>query len=231
MRASTKLLTGFILLAAFQLLTNKSDAQHYANLSPDGSNNTTNTTSKKVKKSIVSFGFFSPLNQHISIGYDQLIGTDLILSTELGLIGPGFATSAAPPSGGFVEVGTKLFFSPTWSTDGMRRVNAMQGGYFKPQVVVSVFSDQSSSYLYANRTYTGVGLILNIGHQWILSNSFALDMYFGIGYNLSYLNNSGGLNNSFSTNEPSSGNYYSYTTLGSTSPIAFSAGVNLGVPF
>ena len=228
-----KLLVGYSIIGLCALLPAKGFSQHYADLTP---NDGKNISVKKVKKSIVSFGFFSPLNQHISFGYDQIIGTDLILSSQIGIIGPGITQNSNSTKGGFLEIGPKLFFSPTWTMDGMRRMNAMQGGYFKPEIVVSAFSQSNTYYYYPqppaanSTTYTGIALILNIGHQWIFANSFALDMYFGIGYNVSAYNSSGTRSNGFNT-EDNGGDYYSYETLGTASPLAFSAGVNLGVPF
>ena len=232
MKTYTKLLTGCATLGLFLFSAQKGSSQHYANLGTEN-----NATQQKIKKTIISFGFFSPLNHHISIGYDQLLGTDIILTGQLGLIGPGLTTETTPSTGAFLEIGTKLFFSPTWVMDGMRRMNAMQGGYFKPQFVVSAFSQNLYYSPYSGgpattpRGYTGLALILNLGHQWIFSNSFSLDMYLGIGYNLSSLG-SGNLNypyNSFS--EPQGGNYYSYISDGLDMPLVFTGGVNLGVPF
>lgn len=228
-----KSIIGYCIIGLCMLLPGKGFSQHYANLDP----NNKNTTAKKVKKSIVSFGFFSPLNQHISFGYDQLLGTDIVLSSQIGIIGPGVTQTSTPSKGGFLEIGPKLFFSPTWVMDGMRRMNAMQGGYFKPEIVVSAFSQSYTSYFYypptpstSSTTYTGVAVILNLGHQWVFANSFALDMYFGIGYNISAYSSSGSKGN-FLNNEANGGNYYSYETGGSGFPLAFAAGLNLGVPF
>src|SRR5271154_1591536 len=42
------------------------------------------------KTNIISFGFFSPVNQHISFGYDREMGDGMILAFQAGIIGPGF---------------------------------------------------------------------------------------------------------------------------------------------
>lgn len=191
---------------------------------------------KQVKKAIVSFGFFSPLNRHISFGFDQLVGSNMVFTGQLGIIGPGVTNSYSDnnPRGAFIEGGMKLFFSPDYIIVGMHRYNAMQGGYFKPQVVVSVFSENRYSYLYnpntnnsynttTAQTYTGVALMLNFGKQWIIGNIFALDMYVGVGYNLT------SNNNNTVNSEPEGDDYFSYLITGSDFPLAFSAGLNLGI--
>ncbi|HSY75984.1 MAG TPA: hypothetical protein VK890_03960 [Bacteroidia bacterium] len=192
----------------------------------------------KIKRRIISFGFFSPVNQHISFGYDQLLGTDIVFTSQVGIIGPGINPSASAsypgsyvskPLGGFVEVGAKLFFAPDFVTDGLLRYNSMQGLYFKPQVAISVFNLTQTSYGYNYGYYTppqttvtnysGLALILNLGKQWILAHAISLDIYGGIGYSLNTADN----------NFDRITNYYSYE--GSAGSIVFTGGVNIGVPF
>ncbi|MGP8216212.1 MAG: hypothetical protein ACLQQ4_11645 [Bacteroidia bacterium] len=214
-----------------------------ATINPGSSKTTTNipspgptdygrdATTQKIKKRIISFGFFSPLNQHISFGYDQLLGTDAVLTTQLGIIGPGINNDPEiKPSGVFVEAGVKLFFAPDFVSVGTLRYNTMQGMYFKPQIVVSVFSVTQTGYsnYYQNQAntttttnYTGAALILNLGKQWILAHSVSLDIYGGIGYDINNSNNNINL-------DVNNGNYYSFEGVSS---IVFAGGVNIGVPF
>jgi len=194
-------------------------------------------STQKIKKRIISFGFFSPLNRHISFGYDQLIGDDLVFTSQVGIIGPGITNTSTyaydqQPGGAFVEAGVKLFFSPDFVTDGMHRYNTMQGGYFKPQIIVSSFdlTNYSTNYGYypyynhqTNSTrvnYTGAAFMLNFGKQWMFAGSVTLDMYVGVGYSINAQSKTDYI-----------ANYYSYLSTGSTLPLAFSAGINLGVPF
>lgn len=186
---------------------------------------------QKVKKHILSFGFFSAANRHLSLGYDKLFGTDMVFTCQLGIIGPGVNTNdvinAENPTGAFAEAGVKFFFSPDYVTQGTTRYNSMQGTYFKPEVVVSGYQifvpNYSSAYTIPGENveqFTGTAIILNIGKQWIMANEISLDVYAGIGYALNIANR----------NE-SSTNYYSYIAIGGTSGLALSAGLNLGVPF
>ncbi len=232
MKITTKFFISSSIVGLLIGATQRGFAQHYANLTPESNNNPI-----KVKKAIVSFGFFSPLNHHISFGFDKLVGTNLILSTQAGIIGPGITQNSNSSGGGFIEAGPKLFFSPDWLMDGMHRYNAMQGGYFKPEIAISVFSQADQTYSYTNynytsqtnnQTYTGLALILNFGKQWIFANSFALDMYVGVGYSLSSLTSGSNVPNNASETPT---NYFCYLTSGSGFPLAFSAGINLGVPF
>jgi hypothetical protein len=189
-------------------------------------------STQKIKKRVISFGFFSPLNSHISFGYDQLLGDDLVFTSQIGIIGPGITNNnisaySPQPGGAFVEAGVKLFFSPDFVTDGTHRYNKMQGGYFKPQIIVSSFDltnyNNYSYNLTPNGTrvnYTGAAFMLNFGKQWMFAGSVTLDMYVGVGYSINAQSNSDYISN-----------YYSYLSTGSTLPLAFSAGLNIGVPF
>ena len=164
------------------------------------------------------------MNQHISFGYDQLLGTDVVLSAQIGIIGPSVTSNSYgngnpyTTSGMFIEVGPKLFFSPDFVSVGTLRYNSMQGGYFKPEVIFSAFSTNQYSMGGTNQ-YSGLAVMLNFGKQWILAHSVSLDMYVGIGYGINANGNG--------TNEIIY-NYYSYEVVG---PLAFSAGLNLGLPF
>ncbi|HXP52503.1 MAG TPA: hypothetical protein VN922_21300, partial [Bacteroidia bacterium] len=104
--------------------------------------------------------------------------------------------------------------------------NSMQGAYFKPQIVFSTFGlTQYNSGFYGNPSttnttdHTGVAIMLNMGKQWILAHVISLDMYAGIGYGLSSNN----------SNYDYVSNYYSYEIT--TTGIAFTAGLNIGVVF
>jgi hypothetical protein len=194
------------------------------------------------RKNIISFGFFSPVNGHLSFGYDRLIGQEIVFTGQAGYIGWGYGI---PPDetlqGGFLEAGIKLYFHPDYIIEGMRRYNSMQGMYFKPELIGSAFQETDKnnyfwmgggppppppSYTYK---YGGLAVILNIGEQWIFGRYFSLDVYAGMGYLLAPVAATN------STNEPTTGNYYGFEfvpTGGPASiPLVFTGGANLGVPF
>jgi hypothetical protein len=235
---STSYFSGYCMMIATVLFSATYGYSQYvpANTPPKTDNPATSQSPLNkpliIKKQIICFGFFSPLNHHISIGYDRLVGEDFVLSTQVGIIGPGVNFSSDQTTGGFIGLGPKLFFSPDFVIDGMRRYNAMQGGYFKPELIVSVFNTTYTSYSYSyynynqtsttnTNTFAGLGLMLNFGKQWIIAHCVSLDMYAGIGYGIS------STNNKYDT--PT--NFYDYVTFGSSFPLAFAGGINIGVPF
>src|SRR6185312_7416868 len=224
-----------VALAIFCLASLSLSAQDYAKPTPpantsDGPHDySKDPYNERPKVRIISFGFFSPLVNHLSFGYDQILGTDLILSTQIGIIGVGVGNqnttySSTSEAGAFVEAGVKLFFSPEFVTDSKYiRYNKMQGGYFKPLLVFSSFNEQQTSVtppwnggpqrVTNSATHTGSALLICFGKQWILANVLSLDMYAGMGYGL------------FS-DQNSTGTYYSYLQSDTRVPLAFTAGLN-----
>ncbi len=197
----------------------------------------------KVRKRDVTFGFFSPINQHLSFGYEQPVTSDIILSGHIGIIGLGlnvagsYPTSfTSNPTGAYVSCGAKMFFNPDYWINGMYRYNKMQGLYFMPEIVAGYFNYYSLNYFpninYPNPYYyqapttvrngvTHYALLLNLGKQWVLANVVILNIYAGIGY--------GGFKLSGPYQqylEPDLSNFYDYLSTGS---IAVAAGVDIGV--
>lgn len=195
-----------------------------------------------IKQNMLSFGFFSPLNQHISFEYDRLMTDNMMLSVGAGIISPSltqgnnnntdpYAETTTLQGGGYGEVGVKLFLNPDYNWVGKRGYCVMQGMYIKPQLIVSMFSNSNtvyeSPYIYPpapttiQNSYTGFAMFINLGGQWIIARTIVIDIYGGIGCN--YTNGN--------PTAPAINNYYSYLTFSSNFPLAVAGGVNIGIPF
>lgn len=189
-----------------------------------------NVSPADIKKRIISFEFFSPINHHIAFGYEQVIKNQISLTGEISIIGPGLTTDERASKGFFLKAGPKFYFSPDWMMDGMYRFNDMQGAYFQPQIVITYFNsvDSYDSWFYqspAVKTNTlGYALLLNFGKQWVLAHAISLDLHFGVGY--------GGNSYSGNTDFFSFNTYQQYSHIGGTNaePFAMSAGITIGVP-
>jgi hypothetical protein len=116
--------------------------------------------------------------------------------------------------------------------------NDMRGVYFKPQVMVNYFSYSDSVYYYDYLTgisYPGniegtdfsLNLLAAVGSQWIMRDLVVFDLWFGLGYGGSWINET--------TNVPA-GNYYdtgsnnfkySHVHFGD-SPLIFDGGLSIG---
>ena len=189
-----------------------------------------NTSPGNIKKRIISFEFFSPLNHNMAFGYEQVIKNQISLAGEIAIIGPGLTSDERASKGFFLKAGPKIYFSPDWMMDGMYRFNDMQGAYLQPQIVLTYFNsvdtyDSGLSPSYEAKTNTfAYALLLNLGKQWVLAHVISLDLHFGIGYGG---NSYSGDNDVFSFNT-----YKHYSHMGGTNtePFAMSAGITIGVP-
>lgn len=191
---------------------------------------------------MISYGFFSPLNQHISLEFDRLVTDNMMIAIQGGIITPGLTQSNENANslsngnnlqgGGYVEAGIKLFFNPDYNWDGKRGYCVMQGMYIKPQLILSMFTNTATNiydsyYIYpppsvtTQYSYTGFAMFINLGGQWIIARTIVIDIYGGVGCN--YTNGN--------PTAPAINNYYSYLTFSSDFPLAVQGGINIGVPF
>ena len=190
------------------------------------------------KTRIIKTDFFAPITGNLSFGYEQVLKNSITLDGEIGIIGVGFIDDNLHPAGIFLKMGPKLYFSPDYTFDGMHRFNDLQGAYFKPEIIYSGFAfdydhlNQSGSAITNDRgTNHSFALMLNFGKQWILAKVVSLEMYAGIGYGGSIVNAPGAYGyGSYSLNENDMIPYkYSHLQTGSQVPLAFDAGLNIGI--
>lgn len=193
-----------------------------------------------IKENMISYGFFSPLNEHISVEYDRLVNDNIMVTGQVGIITSGMNqpngtssnTNNTSVSGGYGEIGAKLFLQQEYASYGRRGYYVLQGLYFKPQLTITAFTNtttnNSSYYVYPPTTtttqnaYTGVSLLISVGGQWVIAKCIVMDAYGGFGCCFTGVSNS---------NEPVIYNYYSYLSGGPSFPIAIAGGINIGVPF
>lgn len=189
------------------------------------------------KKRVVSFSFFAPMNHHVSFNYEQVLAPQASVTGSIGIIGPGLTDNYRQSTGMILKVGTRLYTSPDWMTDGMHRYNNLQGNYFEPQFIFSEFNsrDTYSIYDYLNGTSTSFeqilhtnawALMLNFGHQKVFANVVTLDTYCGIGYGGHAVNQVSGIT---SYDYSTEGNHYSHVGGLNEFPIAFNCGLNIGI--
>ncbi|HXB12812.1 MAG TPA: hypothetical protein VNZ45_12550 [Bacteroidia bacterium] len=206
--------------------------------------------SKNGTKRDITFGFFSPINQHISFTYEQPLNYQMVLSARLGIIGPGFNignggysynySNAPKPLGAYVGCGVKLFIHPDFIMEGMRRYNSMQGVYLMPEFIIGNFNytttySYSTGYpYYQNITgtntenITNYALILNLGRQWVFAEHFIMGLHAGIGYGGYSVKGGTPQQYPYNYNDYNGANFYDYLASGI---IVWSAGIDIGVIF
>jgi hypothetical protein len=189
------------------------------------------------KSRIIKTDFFAPITGNLSFSYEQALMNSLTIEGTLGIIGVGIIPDNLHPAGIFIKVGTRFYFSPDYTFDGLRRTNDFQGAYFKPEFIYSGFGFDYDIYNQTTGAFgTGRGsnnsfaLMLNFGKQWVLAKTIAIDLYAGIGYGGSIVNAPDYYNyGSTSYNEeylvPQK---YSHLQPDNQIPLAFEAGFNIG---
>ena len=92
-----------------------------------------------MKNRLIKFDFFSPVTGNLTFGYEQVLTNNITLEGNLGIIGIGFIDDSYNPAGLFLKGGPRLYVSPDYFFDGMKRYNDFQGAYFKPEFIYSGF--------------------------------------------------------------------------------------------
>lgn len=191
-----------------------------------------------IKQNMISYGFFSPLNDHISVEYDRIVSDNIMITCQAGIITSGMnqpteATGNTTVSGGYGEIGAKLFLQQDYASYGRRGYYVPEGLYFKPQLTITAFTNTTTTTNYSyyaypapsttnQNAYTGVALSINLGGQWVIAKCIVIDAYCGLGCCFTGVS---------SSNEPVIDNYYSYLSAGPSFPVAVEGGINIGVPF
>jgi hypothetical protein len=136
-------------------------------------------------KNALKFGMFSPLLGNINFIYERSIRPGRSMEFSLGIIGIGKKYDY-DDKGVFVKAGYKFINTPDYYLKGMRYSHLLKGFYVKPEVVISVFGRSNAYNTYDgnidSKTIFGAAAVLNIGKQWVFSDVFLLDFFFGAGF-------------------------------------------------
>lgn len=191
-----------------------------------------------IKNKIIKVDFFSPMTGNLTLGYEQPLVNSVTFSGELGIIGASVVDINNRATGVFVRSGVKLYYSPDYLMDGMKRYNDFQGGYFNPVIIYSGFGFDYNSYNQTTSTYDirrgvnhSIALMLHFGRQWVLAKTISIDIYSGIGYGWSHVNmpeyyNGYGILADANLLVP---NKFSHLQFSNDVPLAIDAGLNIGI--
>jgi hypothetical protein len=131
------------------------------------------------KKNAIKINFLSPLSGVTTFSYERALKPGQSFELSAGIIGLGFENPDDALGIG-LKAGYKFMRSPDFYLEGMRYAHILKGGYVRPEFVFASYDLQNK-----NRQVTKVGLLLNIGKQWVFSDVFLVDLYFGVGYGYS----------------------------------------------
>jgi hypothetical protein len=199
-------------------------------------------------KSAIKFNFLAPLGGYTQLSYERNIKPGRSYEISLGIIGLGlrqkredvdynynpneFSTSTRREfyrgaAGAFIGAGYKFIKLPNFVRSGDKYSHILQGFYAKPEILLGIYSQNQyntsrSGQNTEERESVVLGaFVINLGKQWVLGESFLLDLYGGMGYALDSQDNSNFFNNY-------GGNHFGLQVAGETG-VGFTGGFKIGL--
>ena len=182
------------------------------------------SSNRSYKKAITTRPF-SVLSGHLSIGYQQALNPSRALIVELGLIGPNIRDSQNS-NGAYGRVGFRLKRTPEIVMEGMEWSYSLSGLYIQPELTYSNFSSNGGSLGVAGR-FSSSAFLLTLGKQMVVGDIVTFDLSGSLGYQIfndSSPSSNTGLNEYFGRSR-----YYSHTTFGEESVIAWKLSLTMGI--
>lgn len=190
----------------------------------------------------ISLDVIAPALNHITIGYEHLLGLRSSLVVKAGYIGLWKKErngETLDKQGWMVKIGPKFIMPPaTKRYPSARDKHPLTGWYLKPELMFSYWTDNLVSYGFydpSTRTtnkifYSSAVLNLVIGRQVLLGERFIFDLYGGLGYGTSWRNGiaSGYDSGGYSSREEYS---FSHAFFSSGNPLCASGGMLFGYAF
>lgn len=203
-------------------------------------------------KNNIKFSFTGLLFKHLDFYYERSLSPTTSFEGGIGLIGIGFdpddnnyygEEAKRNPAGVAVHVGYKLKRSPDFYLEKMRYAHLLAGGYIKPEIIFTAYSEDYNVEAYDHttgqysvtsdrRSAVSGAFMLNLGKQWIFNDQFSLDTYVGIGYGFTNSDNHPDNINYNSWDYPLTEGVVQYGYLITPAiPLAFTGGISLGYVF
>ncbi|HEV8507852.1 MAG TPA: hypothetical protein VGQ53_20745, partial [Chitinophagaceae bacterium] len=153
-------------------------------------------------KNAIKLNFLSPLYGYTEIGFERSTGVGRGYEFSLGIIGLGksetleYNYSSSQPetvkrgqAGVFISGGYKFGKLPDFLIFGKTKMShLMQGTYAKPILYFGYYKENqvmekaNATYEVGKQNVTFGALQIELGHQWVFSDKFLLDLYWGFGY-------------------------------------------------
>lgn len=174
------------------------------------------------RRNAIKISFVEPFSGSTSFYYERVIKPGRTYELGLGIIGLGFDQDERNASGVYLTAGYKFTRTPDYYIPRMRYAHLLKGSYIKPEINVGFYkSDEGRE----NESITGfpakksenttsLGLMVNLGKQWVFDDSFLVDVYWGLGYGF--------------TNRNVYQNHFSFSGGEKEAPVAIKAGLKIG---
>jgi len=175
----------------------------------------------------LKINFLSPLYGSTEFVYEQNTKPGKSFEAALGIVGLGFDPQENNPAGIYTKFAYKFIRTPDFYMNKMRYSHILKGAYFAPEFAMRYmyYDYKEYDYYYYSTTTTkreddfAIALMLKFGKQWVIDDSFLVDLYVGFGYGYSKAGGNG------------EGLSYGFATGGEDVPIAGTAGLRIGWVF
>ena len=155
---------------------------------------------KDQKKNALKVNFLSPLLGYTQFSFERSIKPGRSFELSLGIIGLGknYQMDYYTSTGQFTEYnrsakgvsiggGYKFSKLPDYINKDIKFSHILQGSYAKPNFYFGTYGenilDEKTGQAVEERVTTVYGaLMIELGRQWVFSESMVLDVYFGVGY-------------------------------------------------
>ncbi len=140
------------------------------------------------KRHALKFGFLSPFNNIIALGYERSIRPGRSMELGLGYIGAGFGINSEGARGATMNAGWKFINIGDNPTMGGRYAHLLKGSYIKPELIFTAYSADYTVWDWPNpitterQSFFAAALLLNFGKQWVFDDIFLVDVFLGVGY-------------------------------------------------
>ena len=153
------------------------------------------------KRTAYKISFLDPLFGHTSFIYERNLKPGKSIEVRLNVIGLGRTnntntytinnTTIKPkPFGLGLTMGYKFYHKPDYYSSRQRYAHLLKGGYIRPELNLTSYSENKVYYSYNGTTSTSTSkrvtttfgaAMLTFGKQWILDDAFAIDLFAGVG--------------------------------------------------
>lgn len=171
------------------------------------------------RKSAVKIDFLGLAVNTLNLTYERCLRPGRSVEFSVGGIGLGFGLKDENAAGVLLKGGYKFAKNPDYYLKGMRYAHILKGKYLKLELDFASYKVEAQRDFFENRekyTVTKFAFLIVAGNQWILENSFLIDVYAGVGLGTNNLDDN-------DLSYP-----YGFATLGDEFPMAFSCGIRIG---
>ena len=174
-------------------------------------------STSEIKNRAFKIDPFSPMSGKLTFGYEQNVHKGINIDVDASIIGPSVSGIGELNAVGFyLKGGPRLYTSPDYYTDDLKRFSDFQGFYLMPTIGYTWFTFSENDPFDVldeniDRVQNAGTIMFNLGKQWVMGGIAVIDFNAGLGYG-------------FTTNNDIN---YNYSHVGNTITVSSSLSIGL----